>query len=389
MSDGANPLNKLNDDLTFIQMFSGIEGFRLGLERSGWRCVWSNDNDKYACKVSRKNYPDGTLIEGDIREISAKTIPNHRLLTAGFPCQAFSVAGQRKATAEARGTLFTHIARVVARKRPQLLLLENVKGLLSSESGRTFAVILRTLGNLGYLLEWQVLNSKHFGVPQNRERVFLVGHLGGTGSRQIFPLGQDGELSARAQKGESEGRQASSTLEASYGKTKSLSNMIQVGSNPEQQGNRVYSPSGLSPTVPTACGGRHIPQIANTVDADGYLRFGHRPRDKDGKPQLIPIGYRRIRRLTPTECERLQGFPDGWTEWGISEEGYELYEDWVRTRNGDEELRTLKKPSKKGLVKISDTQRYKLLGNAITVNVVKYLGIQLKYALERPTALSS
>jgi DNA (cytosine-5)-methyltransferase 1 len=175
---------------TFIEMFCGIGGFRLGLERSGWKCVWANDIDKYACQVYRKNFGDGGLVEGDIRSVDADSIPDHTLLTAGFPCQSFSLAGKRKGFEGTRGTLFYDIARVADAKRPPLLLLENVKGLLSNDKGRTFARILQTLDELGYDVEWQVLNSKYFGVPQNRERVFIIGHLRGTGSRQVFPIGQ-------------------------------------------------------------------------------------------------------------------------------------------------------------------------------------------------------
>jgi len=171
-------------------MFCGIGGFRLGLERTGWKCVWSNDVDKYACQVYRKNFGCRELVECDIRSVDVDSVPEHTLLTAGFPCQSFSLAGKRKGFEDARGTLFYDIARVAAVKRPSLLLLENVKGLLSNDEGRTFAKILQTLDELGYDVEWQVLNSKHFGVPQNRERVFIVGHLRGTGSRQIFPVGE-------------------------------------------------------------------------------------------------------------------------------------------------------------------------------------------------------
>ena len=304
-------------DLTFAEMFSGVGGFRLGLERSGWQCVWANDSDKYANQVYKKKFGNEELVEGDVREIRAKAIPDHQLLTAGFPCQAFSVAGKRKATAEARGTLFTHIARVAARKRPQLLLLENVKGLLSSESGRTFAVILRTLGNLGYLLEWQVLNSKFFGVPQNRERVFLVGHLGGKGSRQIFPLKQDG---------------GAATLPS--GKPLQISGAI----------TRRYHKQGNADTyvvgVTLANTSRYKQGVNRTPLKQDDSSFALGSSGDQGVMQNM-----RIRRLTPTECERLQGFPDGWT---------------------------------KG---VSDTQRYKLLGNAVTVNVIQFLGYKLEECL--------
>lgn len=171
--------------------------------------------------------------------------------------------------------MFFDLARILRAKRPKHFIFENVKGLLSHDKGNTFKTIIATLDELGYFVEWQVLNSKNFGVPQNRERVFIVGHLGGEPRRKVFPIRSNAKSPSQ-----------------------------EIGKD-----------------------------IANTV-TDGYLMTGKRPRHK-GKAVLLPVGVRRIRRLTPLECERLQGFPDGWTEG------------------------------------ISDTQRYKCCGNAVTVNVVK------------------
>ena len=327
-----------------IELFSGIGGFRLGFEKNEWKTVWANDNDKYACQIYRKNFGNNELIEGNIRAIDADSIPNHDLLTAGFPCQSFSNAGKRKGFKENRGTLFFEIARIASVKRPALLLLENVKGLLNHDKGRTFAKILQTLDELGYDVEWQMLNSKHFGVPQNRERVFIVGHLRGTSTRQIFPVGKVSEVSSAETNSEPESKQAS-TLESSYGKNKSLSNMIvQACLTPDRinkrQNGRRFKEDG-EPSFTLTGQDVHGVAIASAIDCDGYLRSGARPRDENGKPLLLPIGYRRIRRLTPVECERLQGFPDGYTDW------------------------------------ISDTQRYKTLGNAVTVNVTDWLSKKL------------
>ena len=198
-------------------------------------------------------------------------------MVGGFPCQAFSVAGKRLGFNDTRGTLFFDIARILSEKRPRHLVLENVKGLLSHDSGKTFQTILGVLTDLGYFVEWQVLNSKDFGVPQNRERVFIVGHLGGEPRRKVFPI---------------------------FGaNTKNLEQL--VGGH---QGNRVYSTGGVSSTLASQAGGM------------------------GAKTGLYATP--RIRRLTPLECERLQGFPDNWTVG-------------------------------------SDTQRYKQCGNAVTVNVVE------------------
>jgi len=237
-------------EIRFIEMFCGVGGFRLGLEgiryiqptmeegrdsrkpktqlhereQKRFRCVWANDNDKYACQVYRERFGGGTqsattksrqakstkksrggrkrtpdkggrsllpggcestssgiwheeskLLEGDIREVPTSDIPNHDLITAGFPCQSFSVAGRRRGFQDiTRGTLFFEICRIIRDKRPSHLLLENVKGLLSHDGGRTFAIILLSLDELGYDAEWFVANTKYY-LPQNRERVFIFG----------------------------------------------------------------------------------------------------------------------------------------------------------------------------------------------------------------------
>lgn len=206
-------------EIRFIDLFSGIGGFRLGLERcnddkegfrlglerasdnreflqgkekeglqgcgtdsegrstriNGFRCVWSNDFNKYANQVYTTRFGEANHHSGDIRGINAEDIPDHDLLCAGFPCQAFSVAGKRHGFKDTRGTLFFEIYRILDVKRPMYLLLENVKGLLSHDGGKTFDVIIENLNNLGYIIDYRCLNSKHFGVPQNRERVFIWG----------------------------------------------------------------------------------------------------------------------------------------------------------------------------------------------------------------------
>src|SRR3990167_10841562 len=164
--------------MRFVELFGGIGGFSLAMEREGFKCVGYYEIDKYAVKTYNKNF--GTSYEPtDIRGVKADNIPDHEVLCAGFPCQSFSIAGERLGFKDTRGTLFFEVARIIKRKQPQIVFLENVKGLLSHDKGRTFACILATLDELGYNAEWQVLNSKHFGVPQNRERGFIIGHLRG------------------------------------------------------------------------------------------------------------------------------------------------------------------------------------------------------------------
>jgi DNA (cytosine-5)-methyltransferase 1 len=211
--------------MKYFSMFSGIGGFEYGIEKAikGAECVGFSEIDKYAIAIYKYHFPTHTEF-GDAFKIDPGTIPDFDLLCGGFPCQAFSIAGKRGGFEDTRGTLFFEIARIVSVKRPKFLLLENVKGLLSHDHGKTFGTILSTLSDLGYFLEWQVLNSKDFGVPQNRERVFIVGHLGGISRGQVFPIGEVGQ------------------------------------NNPEQliegsQGYRVYSTKGLSTTLASQAGG--------------------------------------------------------------------------------------------------------------------------------------
>lgn len=163
--------------IRFVELFAGIGGFRLALEGQGMKCVWANDFEAAACKVYRSQWNDGTMHEGDINEVDPKQIPDHELLVAGFPCQPFSFAGSQRGFADTRGTLFYSIARIIKEKKPASFIFENVKGLLSNDNGKTFLTILSTMDELGYDVEWRVFNSKDFGVPQNRERVYITGHL--------------------------------------------------------------------------------------------------------------------------------------------------------------------------------------------------------------------
>lgn len=380
--------------MKYVSLFAGIGGFDLALNRLGHECVWANEWDKYAAEIYNKNFRElgewtrsteclrhngdstnskGESWEGnkgidtrDIRTVPTSEIPDHDLLVGGFPCQAFSIAGKRKGFDDTRGTLFFEIARILRDKRPRYFILENVKGLLSHDNGKTFATILGVLTDLGYDFQWQVLNSKNFGVPQNRERVFIVGHIRGEPRPQVFPIGQDGR---EANKTKELPEQISNTLRTNYSNGHSnetyVAEEIKVVGTLETDGwekrheqiRRVHGIDGISPTIPTGTGGGVMTKVAIPTNTKlGYdiaeekkdgIRLEH-PKSKTARGRVIKgasqslktsaqvgvIDKMRIRRLTPTECERLQGFPDGWTEG------------------------------------VSDTQRYKCLGNAVTVNVV-------------------
>jgi len=268
--------------MRYVSWFSGIGGFELGIEQAAQsldltvECVGYSEIDKHAIATYEEHFNHDNC--GDATLIDPHALPEFGLFVGGFPCQAFSVGGKRLGFEDTRGTLFFDIARVLAVRQPRFLILENVKGLLSHDKGKTFRTILRVLDGLGYDLQWQVLNSKDYGVPQSRERVYIVGNLGGTPRPQVFPAPRPG--------------------------------------NP-------YSTVGL--TTETS--------VARTLTAGGNSGGNH-----SGMTILrTPQGDRR---LTPTEWERLQGFPDGWTVG-------------------------------------SDTQRYKQCGNAVTVNVVRYVATRL------------
>lgn len=178
--------------IKFFDMFAGIGGFRSGLEAvGGFECVGYCEIDKYAKQAYEAMYDTGGEVYfDDATKIIPEQLPDFDLITGGFPCQSFSIAGARKGFDDTRGTLFFEIARIAAVKKPKYLFLENVPGLLNHDKGRTFETILRTLDELGYDVVWQVLNSKNFGVPQSRKRVYIIGYLRGECSGQVLSFTQ-------------------------------------------------------------------------------------------------------------------------------------------------------------------------------------------------------
>lgn len=161
--------------LRFIDLFAGIGGIRIPFDELGYKCVFSSEWDKAACDTYQANF--GERPQGDITKIPADCIPQHDLLLAGFPCQAFSIMGKRQGFADTRGTMFFEIERILEYHRPPFVFLENVKQLVTHDSGRTFKVILERLDKLGYKVKWKILNALDFGLPQKRERVIIVGFL--------------------------------------------------------------------------------------------------------------------------------------------------------------------------------------------------------------------
>lgn len=328
--------------MKFLDLFAGIGGFRLGLEQAGHECVGFCEIDKFA----RQSYKAIHNTEGEREYHDITTVSNEEwrtlrgtveLICGGFPCQSFSIAGKRKGFLdETRGTLFFEIARAAEQIKPRTLFLENVRGLLSHDKGRTFRTIISTLNELGYDAEWQILNSKNFGVPQNRERVFIIGHLRGERGREVFPIT----------------RENSGAID-----------VVNKESGMPRETNRVYSSEGLSPTLNTMQGGGREPKIAIKIkeatkqgfavaELGDSINFSvpnsKTRRGRVGKQvaQTLDTSCNQatitkdmiIRKLTPHECWRLQGFPD----WAF---------DKAQEVN-------------------SNSQLYKQAGNSVTVSVI-------------------
>lgn len=310
--------------MRFISLFAGVGGFDLALERLGHECVYANDIDKYCKTIYEKRFKR-ELDNRSIKDVPENEIPTHEVLCGGFPCQSFSIAGKRRGFEDTRGTLFFDIARIARYHKPRILFLENVKGLLSHDNGRTFKTIIATLAELGYDCEWQVLNSSSFGVPQSRPRIYIIGHLRGTSGRKVFPIRGSNKKDTRIV-----GKDISYAIDANYAKgTNTLSKnrrqlvaLVEKRSQKAKEIRREMMKKGIdwSPR-------REKELVART---DGKIGALTAARNFD---TLVTDGIR-IRRLSPLECERLQSFEDNHTK------------------------------------EVSDTQRYKQMGNAVTVNVI-------------------
>ena len=284
----------------FIDLFAGIGGFRTGFEKNGGSCVFSSEIDPHAQEMYTLNYNDKLF--SDITKVDEKEIPNHDVLLAGFPCQPFSIAGEKKGFNDTRGTLFFDIERILKEKRPKAIVLENVKHFKSHDKGNTLKVVLTALQELGYSTNWQVLNAKDFGVPQNRERTIIVGSLNGV--KFDFSKVQRKEVLSIKDILEEESESFEYLDESEYtlieNPKKQLSGLIFVGylnknirtkgvrkntehlSRVHKQPNRIYSSEGTHPTL-------------SSQESAGRYYIYHQ-----GK----------VRKLTIRECYRLMGFPD-------------------------------------------------------------------------------
>ena len=416
--------------IRFLDMFAGIGGFRSGLERlGGFECVGYCEIDKYAKQAYDAMYPTkGELYFADARTIDPYTLPDIDLICGGFPCQSFSIAGLRRGFQDdTRGTLFFEIARIAAVKRPPFLLLENVPGLLSHDKGRTFATILSALDELGYDVAWQVLNSKDFGVPQARKRVYLIGYLRERCPGEILSF-RDANAAAPVQLvGGCEGNRIYAdsgtgiTLTSGAGgfggKTGLYQIALPIKVATKEGFQEAYPGDSIDLAYPNlnTRRGRVGKQIAHTVlpsaaqgcffidlNEDAKLTdharcittrqdnaFSHHKAEKSGifveseAPRAVispakeetrqngrrikepnepmftltvtdrhgVIHHGRVRKLTPLECWRLQGFTD---------------EQYEKAKNAG----------------IPESQLYKLAGNAVSVPVITALGEKIKRIYE-------
>lgn len=314
--------------ITFIDLFAGIGGIRLGFENAGAKCVWSNDSDKYCGITYTVNFGDKDFVLGDIRKIPSSEIPDFDILCAGFPCQPFSIAGISKKNSlgrpngfedQTQGTLFYEILRIIRDKKPEAFFLENVKNLERHDKGRTFSIIKDSLENLGYSFYHKIIDARAV-VPQHRERIFMVGFR----NRNLdfsWPEIKDKKPVIKDILEEN--------VPEKYTLTDHLWNYLQKYAEKHRARGNGFG-YGL-------------------VNLNSYTRTLSARYHKDGSEILIPQKNKNPRKLTPRECARLQGFPD-----------------------------TFKIP-------VSDTQAYKQFGNAVAVPIIELLAKEIiKTLTEKP-----
>lgn len=298
---------------TFIDLFAGLGGFRIALESFGLKCIFSSEWDESAQNTYNMNY--GEIPEGDITKIDENFIPDHDVLCAGFPCQAFSISGKQKGFQDTRGTLFFDVARIVAKKKPKVLFLENVKNLLKHDNGRTISTILKILDEIGYDVQYKILSASDFGIPTKRDRVYLVGFRRDLNIKNFQfpePIGKKVFLKDYIDD-VTDPRYIIDRDDIKIDKTpkEPANKPIRIGTiNSGGQGERIYSIEGHSIT---------------------FSAYGGGAASKTGAYLVGDI----IRKLTPRECYNIMGFP----------------EDFI--------------------IATKDSQAYKQIGNSVPIPVLK------------------
>lgn len=336
--------------LRFISLFSGIGGFDLGFERAGMQCVAQVEIDKDCREVLKRHFPDVVQYE-DVCNVGRQNLPAVDLICGGFPCQDVSIAGRRAGLAGERSGLWFEFQRILMETKPRWVVIENVPGLLSSNSGRDFAIILHGLAECGYRVTWRVLDAQYFGVPQRRRRVFIVGSLGNGRSAQVLFERESSEW--HPQQGKQKRKEAASETtrgasehdrpayairsSASGWKVDGADNLVTY----RIQRSDAYDESEIASTLSA----RDYKAATDLIILSDQLNYSskvvgtltHGSKSGSGNKATAMIANR-VRRLTPVECERLQGFPDNWT--------------------GNQ----------------SDIKRYRQLGNAVAVPVIEWIG---------------
>lgn len=307
---------------TFIDLFAGIGGIRLPFQELGGKCVFTSEWDKFAQKTYRINF--GEIPAGDITKVEINAIPAFDILLAGFPCQPFSQAGLKKGFEDTRGTLFFEIERIISAKRPKAFLLENVKQLRGHDGGRTLSVIVEHLKALDYTVNYEVLKAADFGLPQNRERIYIVGF-----NKEHFCINDDYEFAYP--KPAKIPTRLGDILESDVDERYTISDKLYAGHLRRKKEHKEKG-NGFGFTVFTP-----ESEYTNTISARYY---------KDGSEVLIEQKGKNPRKLTPRECARLQGFP----------------EDFI--------------------IPVSDTQAYKQFGNSVAVPVIRAIAKRMLKEME-------
>lgn len=329
--------------INHLDLFSGIGGFHMGFKRAGFEPkVYFSEVDKHAVAVYKHQFKDSEYV-GSVTDVRGGELPQIDLITFGSPCQDFSLAGKRQGMGGERSSLILEAIRLIGECRPRVFVWENVKGAFSSNDGRDFAAILKEFANLGgYRLEWQLLNTSWF-LPQNRERIYLIGYStiprGDWGG--VFPIGEGVE---RTDEGSGETANVRTlTAGGNSGGMHSTMSLLRVKSATSVGYELAGGGDSVNMAQPTSKTrrGRVGKQRAQTLETSCN--------------QGVVSDDMRIRRLTPIECERLQGFPDNHTAFGD-------YDGEVK--------------------KVSNTQRYKQCGNAVTVDVVQAIAEKCKLLFE-------
>ncbi|EAJ6141369.1 DNA cytosine methyltransferase [Campylobacter lari] len=274
--------------LKAIDLFAGIGGIRIGFKnifQEKLEFVFSSEIDKFACQTYFCNFNE--LPHGDITQINENDIPKHNILLAGFPCQAFSIAGLRKGFNDTRGTLFFDVARIAKKHKPEIIFLENVKGFKNHDKGRTFNIIKNTLEDMGYDIFSEVLNARNFGVPQNRERIYIIGFLKTKFKNISFNFDELKNIEIKSKLGD--------ILEKNVDDKYTISDKLWAGHQRRKLEHKKKG-NGFGYSL-----FNHNSEYTSTISARYY---------KDGSEILVEQTNKNPRKLTPREAARLQGFPD-------------------------------------------------------------------------------